>query len=82
MMKRCNCSPRKSFPTFPRLYPHRGDAGGGLRQLAAADVAKLAGILNSGTARDIEAGRDAKLSSVEAIASVLGLHVTAVEPDG
>jgi|GEM_PF-425859 len=45
-------------------------------------VAKLAGIPNSGTVRDIEEGRDAKLSSVEAIASVLGLHLTAVEPNG
>lgn len=38
-------------------------------------VAKAAGIPNSGTIRDIESGRDAKLSNVEAIAKVLGLKL-------
>ncbi len=38
-------------------------------------VAKAAGVPNSGTIRDIEAGRDAKLSNVEAIAKVLGLRL-------
>lgn len=38
-------------------------------------VAKAAGIPNSGTIRDIEAGRDAKLSNVEAVAKVLGLRL-------
>lgn len=42
-------------------------------------VAKLAGIPNSNTVRDIESGADAKLSSVEAIARVLGLKLEAVE---
>ncbi len=42
-------------------------------------VAKMAGIPNSGTVRAIEEGRDAKLSSVEAIANVLGLRLTAVK---
>ena len=42
-------------------------------------VATLAGIPNSNTVRDIESGADAKLSSVEAVARVLGLKLEAVE---
>ena len=45
-------------------------------------VAKSAGIPNSGTIRDIEAGRDAKLSNVEAIAKVLGLELSLQEAAG
>src|SRR5204863_2044975 len=42
-------------------------------------VAKLAGIPNSSTVRDIEAGRDAQLSNVQAVAKVLGLRLELVE---
>lgn len=42
-------------------------------------VAKKAGIPNSGTVRAIEEGQDAKLSSVEAIAKVLGLKLEVVD---
>jgi DNA-binding transcriptional regulator YiaG len=42
-------------------------------------VAKLAGIPNSSTVRDIEAGRDAQLSNVQAVARVLGLRLELVE---
>jgi hypothetical protein len=42
-------------------------------------VAKLAGIPNSSTVRDIESGRDAQLSNVNAIAQVLGLRLELVE---
>lgn len=38
-------------------------------------VAKAAGIPNSGTIRDMEAGQDAKLSNVQAVAEVLGLRL-------
>jgi hypothetical protein len=38
-------------------------------------VAKLAGIPNPNTVRDIELGRDAQLSNVEAVASALGLRL-------
>ena len=38
-------------------------------------VAKAAKIPNSGTIRDIEAGNDAKLSNIEAIAAVLGMKL-------
>lgn len=41
-------------------------------------LAKLAGIPNSATVRDIESGRDAKLSNVQAVAKVLGLRLTLV----
>lgn len=42
-------------------------------------VAKLAGIPNSGTVRDIEYGRDVQLSDVEAVARALGLRLELVE---
>jgi hypothetical protein len=42
-------------------------------------VAKKAGIPNPNTVRDIEYGRDAKLSNVEAIAKALGLTLELVE---
>lgn len=38
-------------------------------------VAKLASIPNPATIRDIEYGRDAKLSNIEAVATALGLRV-------
>ena len=40
-------------------------------------VAKKAGIPSSSTVRAIEEGKDAKLSSVQAIAAVLGLRLSA-----
>jgi hypothetical protein len=42
-------------------------------------VAKLAGITNSNAIRDIEDGRDAQLSDVQAVAKVLGLRLELVE---
>jgi hypothetical protein len=42
-------------------------------------VAKLAGIPNANTVRDIEQGRDAQLSSVKAVARALGLRLELVE---
>jgi hypothetical protein len=42
-------------------------------------VAKRAGIPNSNTVKDVEYGRDAKLSNIEAIAKVLGLKLELVE---
>ena len=42
-------------------------------------VAKEAGIPNSNTVKDVEYGRDAKLSNIEAIAKVLGLKLELVE---
>jgi DNA-binding phage protein len=42
-------------------------------------VAKLAGIPNSNTVRDIEQGRDAQLSNVRSVAQALGLRLELVE---
>jgi transcriptional regulator with XRE-family HTH domain len=42
-------------------------------------VAKRAGIPNSNTIRDIEVGRDVKLSSLQAVATVLGMRLALVE---
>jgi ribosome biogenesis protein Tsr3 len=44
-------------------------------------VAKAAGIPNPATVRDIEYGRDTKLSSIEAIAMALRLELDLVEAD-
>jgi hypothetical protein len=44
-------------------------------------VAKLAGIPNSSTVRDIESGRDAQLSNVQAVAEALGLRLELVNQD-
>ena len=42
-------------------------------------LAKLAGIPNPNTVRDIEYGRDAQLATVQAIAKALGLRLELVE---
>ena len=42
-------------------------------------VAKLAGIPNPNTVRDIEYSRDAQLSNVQAVAKALGLRLELVE---
>jgi hypothetical protein len=45
-------------------------------------VAKLAGIPNPNTVRDIEYGRDTKLSNVQSVAKVLGLRLELVPEAG
>ena len=45
-------------------------------------VAKLAGIPNPNTVRDIEYGRDAKLSNIQSVAKVLGLRLELVQETG
>jgi hypothetical protein len=42
-------------------------------------LAKLAGIPNANTIRDIEYGRDAQLSTVQAVAHALGLRLDLIE---
>jgi DNA-binding XRE family transcriptional regulator len=42
-------------------------------------LAKLAGIPNANTVRDIENGRDAQLSTVQAVAHALGLRLELME---
>ncbi|MGA2035169.1 MAG: helix-turn-helix transcriptional regulator [Thermoguttaceae bacterium] len=77
---------REEFPpsTTPRLRLPTGGIAARLRSAREAQgltwyaVAKRAGIPNPGTVRDIEYGRDTKLSSIEAVAGVLGLRLELV----
>lgn len=81
--KRQNEIRRKVMEEFPpdprRPRPARTGVAAQIRKARKAKgltwyaVAKLANIPNPATIRDIEYGRDAKLSNLEAIASVLGL---------
>ena len=78
---------RREFP--PRQPPRLQPAAEGIAvQIRAARlgqgltwyaVAKRAGIPNPSTVRDIEYGRDTKLSSVQAVAEALGLRLELVE---
>jgi DNA-binding XRE family transcriptional regulator len=65
---------KKSPPGIPSQVREAREAQG----LTWYAVAKAAGIPNSGTIRDIEEGRDAKLSNIKAIAEVLGLKLELV----
>lgn len=77
----------KEFP--PARARGRGESPPGIpeqiRQAREAQgltwyaVAKRAGIPNSNTVRDIENGRDAQLSNLQAVARVLGLRLELVE---
>jgi ribosome-binding protein aMBF1 (putative translation factor) len=80
----------QEFPPLepPRLLPVTNSIGAQIRQAREAQgftrfaLAKKAGIANSSTVRDIEYGRDARLSDVETVAAALGLELTLVEPVG
>jgi Helix-turn-helix len=72
------CGQVKSPPGIPAQLRAARESQG----LTWYAVAKAAGIPNSGTIRDIEAGRDAKLSNIEAIAQVLGLELSLQEAAG
>ena len=77
---------RKEFPPSkkPRLKFAKTGVGAEIRQAREAQgltwyaVAKQAGIPHASTVRDIECGRDAKLSNIEAIAEALDLRVALV----
>jgi len=77
----------KEFPPLdpPRRQPAATGIGAEIRAAREARgltwyaLAKLAGVPNSSTIRDIETGRDAKLSNVQAIAKALGLKLELVE---
>ena len=77
---------KKEFPPRdpPRLKPSTSGVGAQIRAaretqgLSWYAVAKLAGIPNPSTVRDLEYGRDTKLSSVEAVAQALGLKLELV----
>jgi ribosome-binding protein aMBF1 (putative translation factor) len=72
----------KEFPPDPaRRMPARSGLAAEIRAAREAQglswytVAKLAKIENAGVIRDIEYGREVKLSSVEAVAAALGLKL-------
>jgi hypothetical protein len=77
---------QQDFPPDPNR-PQPTTCGIGVKIRAARErqgltwyaVAKVAGIPNPATVRDIEYGRDTKLSSIEAIAAALGLKLDLVE---
>jgi hypothetical protein len=87
--KRLNEIRRQALEEFPpdpdRPRPARTGIGAQIRAAREAKgltwyaVAKLAGIPNPATIRDIEFGRDAKLSNLEAIANALGLVLELAE---
>jgi len=70
-----NAGRQESPPGIPAQLRAAREAKG----LTWYAVAKLAGIPNSSTVRDIEYGRDAQLSNVQAVASVLGLRLELAE---
>jgi ribosome-binding protein aMBF1 (putative translation factor) len=78
---------RQEFPPRepPRLRPATEGIGARIRAAREAQgltwyaVAKRAGIPNPSTVRDLEYGRDTKLSSVQAVADALGLRLEVVE---
>jgi hypothetical protein len=78
---------QQEFPerSPPRLRPATEGVGAMIHAAREAQgltwyaVAKRAGIPNPNTVRDIEYGRDTKLSSVEAVAEALGLRLELVE---
>ncbi len=77
---------RQEFPPRdpPRLMPSSSGIGAQIRAAREAQglswyaVAKLAGVPNPSTVRDLEYGRDTKLSSLEAVAEALGLKLELV----
>ncbi|MEX2318168.1 MAG: helix-turn-helix transcriptional regulator [Pirellulales bacterium] len=77
----------KEFPPAKRKkhQPVRSGIAAELRKTRKAKgltyyaVAKQAGIPNPNTVKDVEYGRDAKLSNIEAIAKVLGHRLQLVE---
>jgi Helix-turn-helix len=78
---------RREFPPRqpPRLQPAVEGIAAQIRAARLSQgltwyaVAKRAGIPNPSTVRDIEYGRDTKLSSVQAVAEALGLRLELVD---
>ena len=70
-----NAGRKNSPPGLPTRICQAREAKG----LTWYAVAKLAGIPNPNTVRDIESGRDAQFSNVQAVAKALGLRLELVE---
>ncbi len=66
-------------PESPPGLPTRIRQARESRGLTWYALAKLAGIPNANTVRDIEYGRDAQLSTVQAVARALGLRLELLE---
>lgn len=87
--ERLNDIRRRAMAEFPpdpnRPRPVTTGVGAQIRAAREAKgltwyaVARQAGIPNPATIRDIEYGRDAKLSNIEAVATALGLKLELVE---
>jgi ribosome-binding protein aMBF1 (putative translation factor) len=67
--------PKESPPGIPSQIRRAREAKG----LTWYALAKLAGIPNPNTVRDIEYGRDAQISNLQAVARALGLRLELVE---
>ena len=87
-LKKVRAQAQRDFPPDPnRPRPASHGIGAKIRSARESQgltwyaVAKAAGIPNPATVRDIEYGRDTKLSSIEAIALALGLELDLVEAD-
>ena len=65
-------------PVSPPGLPAQIRAAREAKGLTWYAVAKLAGIPNPSTVRDIESGRDAQLSNVKAVAQALGMRLELV----
>ncbi len=70
-----NAGPRPSPPGIPTKIRQARLAHG----LTWYALAKVAGIPNQATIRDIEQGKDVKFSNLEAVAAALGLKLELVE---
>jgi len=77
----------KDFPTKPDTgrkpsppgIPTQIRQAREVRQLTWYALAQQAGISNQATVRDIELGKDVKLSNLQAVAAALGLELELVE---
>ena len=75
----------QEYPPVPsRLRPSPPGIPSRIRETRLAQglswyaLAKKAGVPNQSTVRDIEVGKDVRLSNIEAVAAALGLHLELV----
>jgi ribosome-binding protein aMBF1 (putative translation factor) len=66
-----NAGKQASPPGIPTQIRHAREAKG----LSWYSLAKLAGVPNQATIRDIEQGKDVKLSNLKSVAAALGLRL-------
>jgi DNA-binding transcriptional regulator YiaG len=69
-----NSARKRSPPGIPTEIRQAREA----QELTWYALAKLAGIANQATVRDIEQGKDVKLSNLQAVAAALGLKIELV----